>query len=179
MNIGMDYAIGGRQNRPRRARPPGRDWRLLAERNSGERALGDRHERCLRVWQIGAECLMKPSGIDGELGATIRQRGGLVYGPTTAAGNLDWNSTMTSPSSGAIPATYTSPTTLFATPDAVMTAPPYEWATSSTGPSTCSITHFIYSASSTVTPHNGFGGALIVSPSPASSARPRTLREPG
>jgi hypothetical protein len=47
-----------------------------------------------------------------------------MYGPPTAAGNLDWNSATTSPSSGAIPATYTSPTTLSASPDAVMTAPP-------------------------------------------------------
>jgi len=53
---------------------------------------------------------------------------------TTAAGNLDWHSARTSTSPGAIPATYTGPATLSATPDAVMTAPPYEWPTSRTGP---------------------------------------------
>jgi len=39
-----------------------------------------------------------------------------MYGPATAAANFDCNSTPTSPSSGANPATYTSPTTLSATP---------------------------------------------------------------
>src|SRR5260370_9272782 len=169
MNIWMDRAVGGRQDRPRRARPPGRSGRFLAERNSGERALGDRHERCLRVWQIGAERLVKPAGVDGELGAAIRQRGGPDVRPGAAAAQLDCSAPRSSPSSGANPATYTSPTTSSATPAAGMTAPPYEWPTSSTGPSICSITHFVYSASPAVTPRNALGGALIISLSPASS----------
>src|SRR6266849_9589485 len=77
MNIWMDRAVGGRQDGPRRARPPGRGWRFLAERDSGERALGDRHERCLRVWQVGAERLVEPAGVDDELGTAVGQRGGL------------------------------------------------------------------------------------------------------
>jgi hypothetical protein len=64
-----------------KARPPGRGWRFLAERDSGERALGDRHERRLRVWQIGTERLVKPAGVDRELGAAIRQLGRLDIRP--------------------------------------------------------------------------------------------------
>ena len=76
MNVWMDRAVGGRQDRPGGAYPPGWSWRFLGERNSGERPLGDRHERRLRVWQIGTECLMKPAEVDGVLGAATRQQGG-------------------------------------------------------------------------------------------------------
>ncbi|WP_327132928.1 hypothetical protein OG311_20285 [Streptomyces sp. NBC_01343] len=42
-----------------------------------------------------------------------------------------------SPASGAKSATYTSPVTFGRSPASVMTAPPYECPTSSTGPSIC------------------------------------------
>ena len=61
---------------------------------------------------------------------------GLTYGPSAAPGKFDCSEPRSSPSSGANPATYTSPTTLSVTPAALMTAPPYEWPTSSTGPLT-------------------------------------------
>ena len=47
-----------------------------------------------------------------------------MYGPAAVAGKFDCSEPRSSPSSGANPATYTSPTTLSATPVAVMTAPP-------------------------------------------------------
>src|SRR5260370_2091818 len=125
MNIWMDRAVGGRKDRPRRACPPGWGGRFLAERNSGERALGDRHERGLRVWQIGAERLVKPAGVDGELGAAIRHRGGPDVPAGACAGKFDCSAPRSSPSSGANPATYTSPPNMGATPAPAMTPPPF------------------------------------------------------
>jgi len=88
MHIWMDHAVGGRQDRPRQACPPGRGWRFLGVRNSGDRALGDLDERRLRVWQIGTERLVKPAGVNRELGAAIRQRGGLDVRPGDGCGKL-------------------------------------------------------------------------------------------
>ena len=49
-------------------------------------------------------------------------------------------SVIDSPSSGANPATYTSPATLSEAPATVITHPLYEWPTRTTGPSILSMT---------------------------------------
>jgi hypothetical protein len=65
---------------------------------------------------------------------------GCTSGPMASDGKRFWRSLTDSPSSGATPATYTSPTTLSAPPATVITAPPYEWPTRTTGPSIWSMT---------------------------------------
>jgi hypothetical protein len=44
VDVGMDRAVGGRQDTPRRLEAPGRRRRGLAERHPGERTLRDRDE---------------------------------------------------------------------------------------------------------------------------------------
>src|SRR5262249_2527625 len=69
-----------------------------------------------------------------------------------------------SPSSGAKAATNTSPTTFFASVAALeMTAPPYECATSSTGPGISSSTPAVYAESISI-PRSGFAGAVTSTP---------------
>ena len=65
---------------------------------------------------------------------------GCTSGPMASDGKRPWRSLTDSPSSGTTPATYTSPTTLSELPATVITAPPYEWPTSTTGPSIESMT---------------------------------------
>src|SRR6266487_248523 len=64
-------------------------------------------------------------------------------------------------SSGATPATYTSPVTFSELPATVITAPPYEWPTRTTGPSISSMTDAVREASYG-SPRSGFGGARTV-----------------
>src|SRR6185312_9213771 len=60
---------------------------------------------------------------------------GRTSGPMASDGKRPWRSLTDSPSLGATPATYTSPATLSELPATVITAPPYECPTSTTGPS--------------------------------------------
>src|SRR5262249_2298422 len=59
---------------------------------------------------------------------------GRTNGPIASDGKRPWRSLTDSPSSGARPATYTSPATLSELPATVITAPPYEWPTRTMGP---------------------------------------------
>src|SRR5262249_44174665 len=92
---------------------------------------------------------------------------GRTSGPIASDGNRLWRSLTDSPSSGATPATYTSPATLSELPATVITAPPYEWPTRTTGPSIWSMTDAVCEASYG-RPRSGFGGATTVWPSPTS-----------
>ena len=65
---------------------------------------------------------------------------GRTSGPMASDGKRSWRPLTVSPSSGATPATYTSPATFSEVPATVITAPPYEWPTSTIGPSSWSMT---------------------------------------
>src|SRR6516164_10267580 len=65
---------------------------------------------------------------------------GRTSGPIASDGKRPCRSLTDSPSSGTTPATYTSPATLSELPATVITAPPYEWPTTTTGPSSWLIT---------------------------------------
>ena len=72
---------------------------------------------------------------------------GRTSGPIASDGKRAWRSLTDSPSSGATPATYTSPVTFSELPATVITAPPYEWPTRTTGPSIWSMTDAVWDAS--------------------------------
>src|SRR4029077_13910587 len=92
---------------------------------------------------------------------------GRTCGPIASDGKRPCRSLTDSPSSGATPATYTSPATLAELPATVITAPPYEWPTSTTGTSIWSMIDAVKEASYGG-PRGGFGGARRVCPSPGS-----------
>ena len=80
-------------------------------------------------------------------------------GPRMASFEVGVTSPRRSSLSGANAATKTRPIAFFASvPTLLITAPPYEWPTSSTGPSIWSTTPATYAVSN-VTPRNGIAGA--------------------
>jgi hypothetical protein len=55
VHAGVNTPVGGPKYRPGRAAAPRRGRRGLGERNTGEGALGDRVERGVIGWDVGAE----------------------------------------------------------------------------------------------------------------------------
>src|SRR5215467_7654575 len=74
--------------------------------------------------------------------------GGRIGGAGASAGAAWMRSLTDSPSSGANAQMYTSSETLGSLPAPVITAPPYEWPTSVTGPSCAPITRLVAATSS-------------------------------
>src|SRR4051794_40607586 len=103
-------------------------------------------------------------------------RSTIVDGPSREPGNRAKMSIWLSPSSGATAAMYTSAFTL-GTPTAalVITAPPYEWPTSTIGPSIVFSTLLRYAASE-ATPRSGLAGARTSYP--RRRKRPTTASQP-
>ena len=108
--------------------------------------------------------------------STLPSGNGVVWRklPIASDGKRACRSVIDSPSSGTNPATYTSPATLSEAPATVITQPAYEWPTSTTGPSSCSMTAPRYEAS-LATPRRGSAAARIVCSSP--SSRSNTARQ--
>src|SRR5450830_1161424 len=83
-------------------------------------------------WSWNLLCWMYRS-----LPPSAKATGGASVGPRVLPGNLPDRPTAVSPASGANAATYTSALTLLApVAAALITEPPYEWPTSTTGPLT-------------------------------------------
>jgi hypothetical protein len=55
VDTGVNAPVGGPEHRPGQAAAPRRGRRGLGERNAGEGTLGDRVERGVIGWEVGAE----------------------------------------------------------------------------------------------------------------------------